>query len=100
MYIRISRGHFDPARLEEIRQMLQDSQESLAPALQKMPGFQNYHTGIDPNTNTMIAVSLWDSAEHAAALGQLPEMNALRPVFQQHGVSFDPISTYEIFWTA
>lgn len=98
MYIRINRGKFDTAKAQDIVEMLRKSEEQLSPALKQLPGLQSYQTGIDVEHGTMIAISNWDSRENAQSLGQLPEMNALRATFQQYGIVFDPISTYNILW--
>ncbi len=98
MYVRINRGIFDVAKANAIIEMLRASEEQLAPALKQLPGLQSYQTGVDAERGTMIAISIWDTAEHAQALSQLPEMNVLRSTFQQFGIVFDPISTYNILW--
>ena len=98
MYVRINRGTFDPSKAQVVQEMLRESEEQLAPALKQLPGLQSYQTGIDTEHGTMIAISTWDTIEHAQSLGQLPEMNALRSTFQQYGIVFDPISTYDILW--
>jgi quinol monooxygenase YgiN len=98
MYIRINRGKFDPARLDDVTAILRASEEKLVPAIRQLPGLQSYHTGIDVASGTMITVSIWDTAEHAAAMSGLPEMNAQRPLLQEQGFVFDPITIYEILW--
>jgi len=98
MYVRINRGTFDPSKAQDVLEMLRKSGAQLSPALKQLPGLQSYQTGIDTERGTMIAISVWDSIEHAQSLGQLPEMNALRSIFQQYGIVFDPISTYDILW--
>lgn len=98
MYVRINRGTFDVAKARDVIEMLRASEEQLAPALKQLPGLHSYQTGVDAEHGTMIAISVWDTAEHAQAMSQLPEMNALRSIFQQYGIVFDPISTYDILW--
>jgi hypothetical protein len=98
MYVRINRGKFDTAKAQDVVEMLRKSEEQLSPALKQLPGLQSYQTGIDAEHGTMIAISTWDAIEHAQSLGQLPEMSALRLTFQQYGIIFDPISTYDILW--
>ncbi len=98
MIVRISRGTFDPARADVIDAALRDSAVSLASALARMVGLLRYETGIEAGRGAMIAVSAWDTAEHAAALSGLPEMNAMRPIFQELGITFEPITSYEIAW--
>jgi quinol monooxygenase YgiN len=98
MYVRINRGTFDTAKAHDDIEMLRTSEEQLAPALKQLPGLHSYQTGVDAEGGTMIAISVWDTAEHAQSLSQLPEMNALRSTFQRYGIVFDPISTYDILW--
>ncbi len=98
MYVRINRGKFDTAKAQDVVEMLRKSEEQLSTALKQLPGLQSYQTGIDTERGTMIAISTWDTIEHAQSLGQLPEMNALRSTFQQYGIVFEPISTYDILW--
>ncbi len=98
MYLRINRGTFDPTRSHELIEILRASEETLVPAIKRLAGLQSYHTGIDAASGTMIAMSLWDTVEHAQALSQLAEMNAQRPLLQAQGVVFDPVTIYEILW--
>ena len=98
MYVRISRGTFDLAKARDVIEMLRASEEQLAPALKQLPGLHSYQTGVDAEHDTMIAISVWDTAEHAQAMSRLPEMNVLRSMFQLYGIVFDPLSTYDILW--
>ena len=98
MNVRINRGTLDRVKAQDVIEMLRKSEEQLAPALKQLPGLQRYQTGIDAERGTMIAISVWDTAEHAQSLSQLPEMNTQRSIFQQYGIVFDPISTYDILW--
>ncbi len=98
MYVRINRGTFDAVKTQDVIEMLLKTEEKLSPALKKLPGLQSYQTGIDAEHGTMIAISTWDTMEHAQLLSQMPEMNELRSNFQQYGIVFDPISTYDILW--
>ncbi len=94
----INRGTFEVAKAHDVIEMLRASEEQLAPALKQLPGLQSYQTRVDTKRGAMIAISIWDTIEHAQSLGQLPEMNALRSTFQWYGIVFEPISTYDILW--
>ena len=61
MYIRVTRGRFDPAKYDEMRRLSQD----VDAAVQRLPGCQGVHTGGDRTAGRLIAVSTWDSEEHA-----------------------------------
>ena len=99
MVLRISRGQFAADRAETVRRMLAESEAILSPALRLLPGFHGYYTGLADGDPRMIAVSLWDTPEHASQLGRLPEMMQLREQFQAADITFDPITTYEILWS-
>ncbi len=76
MYIRISRGKFDPALAGEVEALLRESEKSLAAAIKKLPGVHSYRTGTDPVNGYMIGMSRCDSPELGATIGKLPEMIA------------------------
>jgi hypothetical protein len=61
MYLRITRGRFDPARYNEVMGIVQD----VVTALHRQPGFQTYYNGVDRTAGTIAAVSTWDTEEHA-----------------------------------
>jgi hypothetical protein len=91
MYVRITRGRFNPSTQADIQRIVD---EQLSPALQKLPGFQRYIGGFNSSTGMLIAVSLWDSEEQAsfsreAVLSAIPALTAL-------GVTFEPAEAYEV----
>jgi hypothetical protein len=97
--VRVSRGNFDPARLAEVQAMNARTAEYLIPAIGRLPGLVHYHTGVSPQ-GSMIAVSIWDSDEHATQLNQLKEMIVdARGEAEAAGVEFTPIINYPIDWT-
>ena len=61
MYIRVTRARFDPARSEEVQAIGQD----IVAANRRLPGFQAFHTGVDRAGGRIIALSFWDTEEHA-----------------------------------
>lgn len=61
MYLRITRGRFDPARYDESLALSQE----LGDAAARLPGFVGYRGGGDRATGAIVAVSTWDSEEHA-----------------------------------
>ena len=60
-YLRLTRGRFDPAAYEEVVRLTGE----IAAATEQLPGYRSQHHGIDRSGGTLMAVSLWDSAEHA-----------------------------------
>jgi hypothetical protein len=97
--VRVSRGTFDPTRFTEVHAMNTRTARYLKPAIGALPGFIHYYTGVTPE-GSMVAVSLWDSDEHATQLNQLKEMIVdARGEAEAVGVQFTPIINYPIDWT-
>jgi hypothetical protein len=79
MFIRVTIGRFDPQREANLRRW---GEEQFLPALRQLPGFQGYHGGLDREAGHIVAVSLWETREHAdalperasATLGQLADL--------------------------
>jgi quinol monooxygenase YgiN len=68
-------------------------------AIRGLPGCLSYYAGSDATTNTMVNVSVWDTLEHAQAMGSLPEMTALAKEFVSLGVEFErPVANYHVLW--
>ena len=61
MYLRITRGHFDPARYEEFRAAV----PHVVAAIQQLPGFQGIQTGIDRAAGKSATATTFDTLEHA-----------------------------------
>ena len=98
MYLRISRGRFEPARHDDVAAALDASQQSLIPAIRRLPGVLGYWAGIDRGSGTMVNVSTWETEEHARQMATLPEMLALRGTFEASGIRFEPMVNYEVLW--
>jgi len=91
MYVRITRGRFNPSTEADIQRLVE---EQVIPAMQKLPGFQRYLGGVNRSTGMLTAVSLWDTEDQAsfsrdAMISAVPALMAL-------GVTFEPAETYEI----
>ena len=87
MYMRVTRGHLDPALVEEYVRVVG---ESTLPALQQMAGFRGVHAGADRETGALLAVSLWDTQEQAMAV------DVIRPQLEALGVQFAAPELYEV----
>ena len=99
MFVRISKGQYRPELHAEVTARLDASSKSLVPAIRAMPGCLSYWVGSDPTSNTMVNVSVWDTLEHAQAMGSLPQMAALAKEFIGLGVEFErPIVNYPVLW--
>lgn len=100
MIVRISRGTFEPARYDEVAELLNASQAQLIPAITALPGNFSFYAGIDRTSNSMVNVSVWETIEHAKQMDSLAPMLALAGEFQKVGVQFErPIINYETIWT-
>jgi hypothetical protein len=87
MYVRVSRGRYRPSRFEDVRRL---AEERLVPNLRAMPGFRGFTGAVDPATGLLVALSYWDTAEQAAAVG--PQ----RAAFEALGVRLGDAELYEV----
>jgi hypothetical protein len=95
----VSRASFDPGRFAEVDAMNQKVSEYLVPAISRLPGLVHYYVGVSPE-GSIVHVSVWDSDEHAAQMGQLTEMiDTARGEAEAVGVTFTPIVDYPVSWT-
>jgi hypothetical protein len=93
MYMRVTRGRVDLARLDEVLALSQE----VAAAVRRLPGYQSYVAGGDRASGRSFSVSTWDTEEHARwspdVLGDiLPRLQAL-------GVQVDPPEFFEVTTT-
>jgi len=97
--VRVSRGKFDPGRFAEVQEMVMATSSYLIPAIRRLPGLISYFAGASPD-GSMVNVSVWDSDEHAAQMGSLPEMVVdARKDAAAVGVEFINVVNYPIAWT-
>lgn len=96
--VRVSKGRFDADRYEQVKKLIDDSAATLIPALQQLHGLLYYHAGVDPQTNTVVNVSVWESVEDAKQMDTLQAMLAQRPILESAGVQFDKIANYDPAW--
>ena len=61
MYLRITRGRFDPARFDEVHALL----PAVLARLRQLPGCRDVRTGFDRAAGSSISVSTFDTLEHA-----------------------------------
>ena len=78
-YLRVSHAQFDPAQYDE---------------LQRAPGFQQFLTGYDRAEGKGIAVSVFDTLEHAQFSRDL--LGDIIPRFQALGLRMEPPVFYEV----
>ena len=97
--VRVSSAGFDPGRLAEVDAMNKNVSEYLVPAIRQLPGLIHYYVGLSPE-GSIVHVSVWDTDEHAAQMGQLKEMTGTaRREAEAVGVMFTPMVNYPITWT-
>lgn len=97
--VRISKGAFPAEKYEEVRARLDAAQERLVPAIRALRGCLHYWVAIDPVSNTMVNVSLWETLEDAKQMETLQPMQALAGEFISLGVTFErPITNSQMLW--
>jgi hypothetical protein len=98
--VRISLGHFDADKYATIRQLLDQSQKTLIPAIRALNGNRAYYVGIDRENNAMTNVSVWETLDDAKQMASLQAMLDLAKTFVDAGVRFErPITNHETLWT-
>ena len=90
MVLRITRGRFDPARYDEFLAVAQE----VPAAVSRMPGFQSYQLGVDRAAGTAVAVTVFDTREHA----QFPRegLGDVLARLQALGAQLEPPEIYDI----
>ena len=94
MYVRISRVRCDRNKCDEVLA----AAEGINPRLRQLPGFQSSYWAVDRTSGAMLAVSTWDTREHAAfpreALSGATDAASRR--MQDSGAQLDPPEIYEV----
>ena len=94
MYIRVTRGRIDPSRYDEMSQLAPD----VAAAVGRQPGFQSYVQAGNRAGGRIIAISTWDTEEHAA-LDRTTALADVMPRVLATGAQLDPPDIYEVMTT-
>ena len=97
--VRISKGKFAPARHDDVRRVLSDSEASLRDALEGLEGLLHYYAGIDAERGYVTNVSVWTTMQAAHQMDSLQAMLDQRPLLEQAGVEFEAITNHETLWT-
>jgi heme-degrading monooxygenase HmoA len=94
MYVRTSRAHCDPSECDAVLA----SAERTNPALSQLPGFRSSYWGVDRDTGTLIAVSTWDTREHASFSRDalVSAAGSAASVTLSPGAHMEPPEIYEI----
>ena len=95
MYVRISRARCDPSKCDEVLA----AAEQVNPALRQLPGFRDSYWGVDRASGVLVAVSTWDTRDHASfsrdALASGGGAGGARRM-QDAGAQLDPPEIYEV----
>ena len=95
MYLRIARMRFDPAQYDDAWALIEALvAEALVATLRQQPGFQGYYGAGDRTSGTAVAVSLWDTQEHAQLDRAVPD--DFIPRAQALGLQFELAEVYEV----
>ena len=98
--VRISLGRFDADKYDMIRQLLDQSQKTLIPAIRALKGNRAYYVGIDRENSAMTNVSVWETLDDTKQMASLQAMLDLAKTFVDAGVRFErPITNHETLWT-
>jgi quinol monooxygenase YgiN len=91
MYMRVTRARSDPAKFDELAGGVG---QDVAAAIRRLPGCQSYLAGGDRASGTLIAVSTWDTEEHARfSRGTAPDVVSR---LETLGVQLDPPEIFEV----
>jgi hypothetical protein len=96
--VRVSKGRFDLADLEQAERLLAASDQALREPLGQLTGLLHYYVGIDRELGYLTNVSVWETLEDAHQMDTLAAMLAQRPILEQAGVTFEPITNHETTW--
>ena len=96
--VRVSQGFFEPHLLDTVEAKLSEGRASLEPALKALRGLLHYYVAVDPTSNSMVNVSVWESLAAAKQMDTLQAMLAQRDIFVGLGVKFQPIRNYTGLW--
>jgi hypothetical protein len=61
MYLRLTRGRFDPARYDAVMPLV----PAITTALRALPGVQDVRVGVDRATGRTLSLTSFDTVEHA-----------------------------------
>jgi hypothetical protein len=96
--VRISKGKFAPEQHDAVRQLLVDSEESLRDAIEALDGLLHFYAGIDAEKGYATNASVWTTMEAAHQMDSLQVMLEQRPLGEQAGLAFEPITNNETLW--
>lgn len=91
MYLRLTRARVDPANVDRVNPLAGE----VTAAVKRLPGLRHVHQGVDRATGTIVAVSTWDTEEHARFSRETLGGDIMTKL-REAGVRFDPPEIYEL----
>jgi quinol monooxygenase YgiN len=90
MYLRITRGRFDPAAVDRVTPLVAE----VSAAVERMPGCQHLHQARDLSGGSIVAISLWDTEEHARFSRE--DLGEVITRLGEQGVHLEPPEVFEV----
>jgi hypothetical protein len=97
--VRVSIIRCAPDKFSELRQMMIEAEQVLAPGIKSMRGLLEFYTGADETTSSLTNVSAWVDLDAAKQLDRYQPMLDLGKDFVAKGAVFErPIMNYLPLW--
>jgi hypothetical protein len=97
--VRVSIIRCPPEHFAELRQMMLDAENVLAPGVKTMNGLDAFFVGADEATSSLTNVSVWKTLADAQQMDRFQPMLDLGKSFTAKGATFErPIVNYAMQW--
>ncbi len=90
MFLRLTRGRFDPAHEEDVKSAV----KPVIDAFRELPGLLRYTDAINHELGLFVALTYWDTQEHASFDRALLGDSIV--TFTKSGVTLEPSEIYEV----
>jgi heme-degrading monooxygenase HmoA len=90
MHLRLTRAHFDPASADKAAALASE----VTAAVASLPGLERLYEAMDRSGGTIVAVSLWDTEEHARF--SRDDLGAVISRLREAGIQLDPPEIFEV----
>jgi hypothetical protein len=91
MFIRITNGHYDASREDEVKKMIESTVNSAA---RQLPGFGTYAGGVNHESAELTVITTWETQEQAHGFRDLLDSQILTQI-RDIGVELDAPHVYE-----
>jgi hypothetical protein len=99
--IRVSIARCERERFDECRSGMARSAEVLVPVIRALHGCLAFDVGADPDTSSLVNVSVWETLADAKQMDTLAPMIEQGKILTALGAVFErPIMNYDIMWSA